>query len=634
MRSRSATAWLIRIGFWTGVVLAVAGPARAILDHLTAPVTLLSLRDAGRVSGARRTVDQSVVSIGNEPKAAIRVTPPARIEWPLRLRPGRHRIDTAVAIGWREGERPASVTFRILVSAQQGDRPVASVTCDPPGPSADRSWRPLIAEFETGAEPARLILAVDSAGGPVVSNGGVYWEAPRLATLTAPPRPWPVLFGLILALASLAAARRRTLSLGGVHNPVVWIAYTLSVSALLAEATLRLAGWGALSSPIRLAVAGHESAAWMDATVEDPELGYRYRPGLSMTWPWRAGDEPRSDVRFATDGDGFRNPPGVTSPRIVLLGDSFVEGDLVDEPETMRARLASETGAEVRNLALSGYGPQQYVIAARRFGLPARPEVVVVALFEGNDLGDAELFDQWRRTETPWNDYVLDVLRSQRESIVVRPRLRLRTLDALVAVRSRLWGLLVPPPEIAAPANPFDRRCEDDPVDAGCMRFEAGFLHRGTRSAEEWSASRGWALTRAALVELRNACRDAGGRPIVLLVPSKESLYVPRRVASISPEAFDRFVGGAAGVAGPYFDRFLANHGALDRVIEPFLRQEGIDFLNLRPIFSRAEDEGRRLYYRLDMHWNALGHEEAARALADGLEALGWSDEGVSPPGA
>jgi len=369
----------------------------------------------------------------------------------------------------------------------------------------------------------------------------------------------------------------------------------------------------------------------MDATVEDPELGYRYRPGLSTTWPWGAGDEPRSDVRFSTDEDGFRNPPGIASPRIVLLGDSFVEGDLVDEPETLRARLADETGVEVRSLALSGYGPQQYAIAARRFGLPARPAVVVVALFGGNDLGDAETFDQWSRSATPWNDYLLDVLRSRRGSFVVRPHLDLRTLDALAVIMSRLWGLAVPPTEAPPPTNPFDRRCEDDQAGPDCMSFGAGFLYRETLSADEWSAAGGWALTRTALLELRDACRDGGARLIVVLIPTKESLYVPRAASSISPAAFNRFVRDAAGVPGPYFDRFLANHGALDRVIEPSLRQEGIEVLNLRPVFSRAEDEGRRPYYRLDMHWNARGHEEAARAIAAGLEALGWS--GVLRPG-
>ncbi len=624
MMARAASAWLVRTGFWIGVVLAVAGPVRAIVDYLTAPEVLLSLRDAGRVAGTRRAADQSVVSIDDEPRVAMHVRTPARIEWPLHLRPGRHRIDTAVAVDWHEGAQPAPASFRILVSGQDGDRSVASVTIDPAGSAADRSWRPVTAEFETSAEPVRLILAADAAAGLVGPSGECYWETPRLAALTAPPRLWPVLVGLILAIACVVAARRRTLSLGVARNPVVWIAYTASVAALLTEATLRLTGWGVSPVPLRLAVAGAESAAWMDATVEDPELGYRYRPGLSMTYPWRAGDESRSEVHFATDGDGFRNPPGLASPRIVLLGDSFVEGDLVNEPETIRARLAGETGAAVRNLGLSGYGPQQYVIAARRFGLPAHPEVVVVSLFEGNDLGDAEFFDQWRRSAMPWNDYVLDVLRSQRGSVVVRPRLRLRTLDALAAIRSRLWGLLIPPPQVTAPANPFDRRCGGDPEGPDCMRFDAGFLYRETRSAAEWSAERGWALTHDALRELRDACRARRARLLVVLVPSKESLYVPRITSSISPAAFDRFVSGAAGVAGPYFDRFLANHGALDRVIEPFLREEGIDVLNLRPVLARAEDEGRRPYYRLDMHWNARGHAEAARAIAARLRALGW----------
>jgi hypothetical protein len=623
MTARTATGWLVVAGFWGGVVLAAAGPARTAAGYLTAPEVLLSLRDAGEAAGASRETGQSVVSIGDEPRVAMRVRPPARIAWAIPTRPGRYRVHTAVAVVPRDGARQAPIVFRVIVSSRDGERPLASVTVDPAGTS--RSWRALTVDFETGPGPARLVLAAGAADGTDGSGVDGYWEAPALEAVTDPPRAAPVLFGLALMVACVVAARRRRLSLGVARNPAVWVAYTLVVAGVLLEATLRLAGWEGATGPRRLAVAGEASAAWMDATIEDPQLGYRYRPELSRTYPWREGDAPQSAVRFTTDGDGFRNPPGLASPRIVLLGDSFVEGDLVDEPATVRARLAGDTGVVVRNLGLSGYGPQQYEIAARRFGLPARPAWVVVALFEGNDLGDAEFFDQWRRSSIPWNDYVLDVLRSRGGSAAFRPHHPLRTLDALAAIGSGLWGRLVTPPQVTAPANPFDRRCREDPGGAGCLRFGAGFLYRETQSADEWRAGRGWALTRAALDGLKDLCRAGGARLLVVLVPTKESLYVPRAAASISPAAFDRFVAGAAGAPGTYFPAFLANHGALDRVIEPFLRQEGIDFLNLRPVFERAADEGRRLYFRLDMHWNARGHAAAARAIADRLHALGLS---------
>jgi hypothetical protein len=79
-------------------------------------------------------------------------------------------------------------------------------------------------------------------------------------------------------------------------------------------------------------------------------------------------------------------------------------------------------------------------------------------------------------------------------------------------------------------------------------------------------------------------------------------------------------VADASGMDGPpHYDRFVANHGALDQILEPFLREEGIDFLNLRSLFERAASEGRGPYLRFDMHWNANGHQQVARAIAGGL---------------
>jgi hypothetical protein len=474
-------------------------------------------------------------------------------------------------------------------------------------------------EFETDAESATLALIAAAESTANATIDGVYWEAPRLVSLTDPPSALLILCGLTGLAACWLAARRRAVSIGLLESRLVWAVYTVAVSLLLTEGVLRVAGWQPLPSPMRSAVAGVESAAWMDATVEDPELGYRYRPNLSTTWPWEEGEH-RTRVHFATDSDGFRNPSSLPQPRVVLLGDSFVEGDLVDEPDTLRAQLARETGWTVRNLALSGYGPQQYAIAARRFGLPARPEDVVLGLFEGNDLGDAEFFDEWRRSTSTWNDYVFAALRARQGSVLVRANMHARTLGALARITTGLRTRLRPPSGVVPPANPFDLFCAGDPAEPDCMSFSGGLLYRETTSPAEWNASKGWELTRAALLDARNACREAGAHLLVVIIPTKESVFAPRIAGAVSPGAFDRFVAEASGTEGlPHYERFVANHGSLDQILEPFLREEGVDFLNLRSLFDRAASEGRGPYLRFDMHWNAGGHRQVARAIADEL---------------
>ena len=46
-----------------------------------------------------------------------------------------------------------------------------------------------------------------------------------------------------------------------------------------------------------------------------------------------------------------------------------------------------------------------------------------------------------------------------------------------------------------------------------------------------------------------------------------------------------------------------------------------IPVLDLLPPMRDAADAGQRLYYGVDIHWNAVGHEVAARSVAEFLIA-------------
>jgi hypothetical protein len=104
---------------------------------------------------------------------------------------------------------------------------------------------------------------------------------------------------------------------------------------------------------------------------------------------------------IALDGEGFRNPPGLGAADVAVIGDSFIEGGLVAEPDVLTAQLARRTGLAVANLGRSGYGPQQELAVLRRYALDRRPRCIVWAFYEGNDLQDVDAYDSYRR-ELPW----------------------------------------------------------------------------------------------------------------------------------------------------------------------------------------------------------------------------------------
>ena len=130
-------------------------------------------------------------------------------------------------------------------------------------------------------------------------------------------------------------------------------------------------------------------------SVADPELGFVRKPGVL----WRGYvPEINRTVEYHTDEHGFRNSAGQRQADIVFIGDSYTEAAQVEEGDTFVRRVGQSTGLSVINLARGAYGPQQELIVLQRYGLAYKPRFVVWQLFEGNDLFDAELFAEWKKS--------------------------------------------------------------------------------------------------------------------------------------------------------------------------------------------------------------------------------------------
>src|SRR5579885_1658619 len=82
--------------------------------------------------------------------------------------------------------------------------------------------------------------------------------------------------------------------------------------------------------------------------------------------------------------------------RILVLGDSFAEGIQVPLEKTfpyiLEQKLNSEAEGgkrfEAINLGVSGFGTAQEYLALKHYGLKYHPDLVILAFFIGNDVGD------------------------------------------------------------------------------------------------------------------------------------------------------------------------------------------------------------------------------------------------------
>jgi hypothetical protein len=151
----------------------------------------------------------------------------------------------------------------------------------------------------------------------------------------------------------------------------------LAISLVMLEAALRLSGRFQVP-PDRI-------------VSTRPELYQAYAPHGYRLWPSRTTtylyprDNPRR-LTVTSNRHGFRGRRELDEPdarpRIVVLGDSMVFGEGVEEPERFTEQLeAAEPAWRIDNLGITGFGPDLMLRVVEHVGLALHPEVVILTLY-------------------------------------------------------------------------------------------------------------------------------------------------------------------------------------------------------------------------------------------------------------
>lgn len=96
-------------------------------------------------------------------------------------------------------------------------------------------------------------------------------------------------------------------------------------------------------------------------------------------------------VERQMDDAGFCNPAvgtGRATIDVVMIGDSMTYCTLVDPKDTFTAQIEEQTGLMTYNLGVGGIGPYEELVLLRKFGLSLKPRIVVLNIYEGNDVRD------------------------------------------------------------------------------------------------------------------------------------------------------------------------------------------------------------------------------------------------------
>ncbi len=306
------------------------------------------------------------------------------------------------------------------------------------------------------------------------------------------------------------------------------------------------------------------------------------------------------------DEIGFCNPQGRyrATPTIDLLaiGDSFTWCHAVSAEQTWALRTGDLAHLSAYNLGHGGQGPYEYVQVLKHFGLERSPKAVIMNVFEGNDLRDADEFQRFRDHPA--------------KEDVDRPPAGWRA--APIARASYLYNLLCAGFEYLAEHRALAR--EKNAID---FRYRVGEAGQGIRYNEVQSdrdevlyarrlraGTIDLSLFDEALEAFTALGREHGFAAIVAYTPSAHTAYRDH-VTFLDPALADDLHWFSDAQR-----RYFAGKST----------ELGYRFIDLTPYLERAIHgfaPADLLYYPTTLHYSPRGHDVVAHALADLLAEIG-----------
>ena len=476
----------------------------------------------------------------------------------------------AFGLGWL----PSALVLGTLVALAQAARvrpqeatPLAAPTRALGGAALLGSLAALALAAQQGRPtvPTRLLLLLpllaEAWRGPRDSGAGLRRFAAGCAVAVLALSRLEVLLGLFAGGFALAAAG--VAHAGGGRRAALRAAFPTLVLAL-----------GYAAGEVVFRVAFGRAAASIAVAKSDVE------PGGETTWTPPAGAASgaaarpvvnRWNTRGYHDVDHELAKPAGTL-RVLVLGDSFVEGRQVEREQLfhrqLERRLRERLGQPVEAIALgkSGWGQGEALAALEAEGLAYRPDLVLCEFLPANDVRDnhpgLEAAAERELVRSSWaRPLQLDAARKR---LLLAERLCAK-LDQVLRQLSGSSGWL----------------------DAGV------YEERPRRLGEAWSEA--WQRTEELLGQLNERALAAGAVLGVVVFPAQHES--------------EAHAAGSAAFAYPA------------RRVRQRCQALGIACLDLTPSFAGVP-EIPALYWAGDGHWTAAGHalaaDSAARWLAEG----------------
>ena len=348
---------------------------------------------------------------------------------------------------------------------------------------------------------------------------------------------------------------------------IILLMFSLVLAFVVLELGLHVLIWaGVMMFPV-------PSYRWRNVSVDfwiDHPLYGRWHPPLAQYRHTREcfSVEYRTNSVGARDRERSRVGEG---PRVVVLGDSYVEGMGAWREERFSDVLERQTGIEYLNFGVSGSGPVDYYFRYKHLGRQYDHDEVWFVLLPYNDFRDNEGIFVESRSDTRAGRYFA---RNEAGGYTL-----VRGLDVKEKKTRRTRHLRVFLREFTYTYNAL--HVVKNRITAG---EEPVTLHRKYSGYYDYTPDD---LERLACI-LGLLVREAEGRPVtVIAMPILEDI-----------QAYD-------ALGEPPLSADLAR----------ICKKLGVRYLDLLPLLHDYSPDWAALHHTCDGHWNARGHAVVAQLL-------------------
>ncbi|MBD2753692.1 SGNH/GDSL hydrolase family protein [Spirosoma validum] len=277
--------------------------------------------------------------------------------------------------------------------------------------------------------------------------------------------------------------------------------------------------------------------------------------------------------------------PDLTKKRIAIVGDSFLEGYMVNTSDRCSSILERKTGLEHLNFAVNGSNPVHYYLMYKRVAKAYAADVLIIGFLPANDF---EILDEriaYRRVEHPqYNPYWQGVYPNYTLHYSLA-----NVSQSIFHGNTTQASLLNVVDSVYATLSLGDKFKADVLAHSSLFRLADALTVKRYRNGQftkyEQFSEEEWHYVSYSLTKL--IAEAKGKKVLIVSIPTLADLTALKK----------------------------GTPNRIDPLLANFCQEKGVNFIPLAPSFLAYKGNLGNLYIECDGHWSAKGESFAADAL-------------------